>query len=32
MLRNSLSKFEDRMRLTGMKDDSLADPFVVDFF
>lgn len=29
MLGNGLSNFEDRMRLAGVKDDSLADPFVV---
>jgi hypothetical protein len=32
MLRNRFSNFEDRMRLTGVEDDSLADPFVVNFF
>src|SRR5712671_469806 len=29
MLRNRLSNLEDRMRFAGVKDDSLADPFVV---
>jgi hypothetical protein len=32
MFRNRLSNFEDRMRLAGVKDDGLADPFVVNFF
>jgi hypothetical protein len=32
MLRNGLSNFEDRMRFAGVKDDGLADPFVVYLF
>jgi hypothetical protein len=32
MLRNRFSNFEDRMRFTGVKDDSLADPLVVYLF